>query len=94
MSAPITIKGRLRTAEEQGKNPCYRLRAQGELPGNLMNEAKATAIALDPKFLSVAWKDGKRFNLDIEGTVKLVTIKELQIDHVKRSPLHVDLMYA
>lgn len=49
-------------------------------------------IEIDPKFLSVAWKGDKKFTLHLEGKEIPVIIKELQINSVKRTPLHVDLM--
>jgi large subunit ribosomal protein L25 len=91
MSELITIKANART--EIGKNYCRQLRVQGKIPGNIMNKTQATMIELDPKFLSVAWKSGKKFNLDFNGDVRAVFIKELQINPVKRTALHVDLMY-
>ena len=92
MSELITIEGSLRTG--RGKGYARRLRAAGKIPANILNKQQATAIELDPKFLSVAWKSGKKFNLVLKGETKTVSIKELQIDVVKRSPLHVDLMYT
>lgn len=94
MSALITIKGRLRKDDEKGKNFCRRLRLKGEVPANLMDKTKSTPIAIEGKLLSAAWKGGKTFQLECEGTVRSVLIKELQIDPVKRDAVHVDLMYA
>ena len=94
MSALITIKGRLRKADELGKNVCRRLRLRGEVPANLLDKTKSTPVALEAKLLSLAWKNGKSFQLDLEGASKTVIIKELQIDAVKRTALHVDLMFA
>ena len=94
MTDLITIKGRLRKEGEQGKNVCRRLRTQGQIPANILHKAKSELIVLDTKLLSTAWKSGKTFNLEIDGAVKPVVIKELQIDPVKRHPLHVDLMYT
>ncbi len=93
MSALVTIKGRLRSQDEHGKNSCRRMRAQGEVPANLLENAKSTVIAVEGKLLSVAWKKGKTFQLEFNGTSKPVIIKELQIDPVKRNAIHVDLMY-
>lgn len=94
MSALVTIKGRLRKDDEKGKNFCRRLRLQGEVPANLMDNTKSTPIAIEGKLLSTAWKSGKTFQLDLDGSVKAVLIKELQIDPVKRDAVHVDLMFA
>ena len=88
----VKIEGRLRTAT--GKGVCRRLRAEGKVPGNILENAKATAIELDGKWLSKAWKSGKKFNLVLDGQEKTVRIQELQINPVKRSAVHVDLMYV
>ena len=94
MSALLTIKGRLRKDDEKGKNFCRRLRLQGEVPANLLDKTKSTTLAIEAKQLSNAWKNGKTFQLELDGNVKSVFIKELQIDPVKRGAIHVDLMYA
>ena len=44
--------------------------------------------------LPLAWKNGKTFQLDLNGGLRAVIIKELQIDATKRDAVHVDLMYA
>ncbi len=94
MSTQLTIKGRLRKDDEKGKNFCRRLRLQGDVPANLMDKTKSTPLILEAKQLPIAWKNGKTFQLELDGGVKSVVIKELQIDAVKRSAVHVDLMYA
>lgn len=94
MSALITIKGRLRKDDEKGKNFCRRLRLQGQVPANLLDKTKSVPLALEAKQLPLAWKNGKTFQLELDGALKSVLIKELQIDPVKRSAIHVDLMYA
>lgn len=94
MSTLVTIKGRVRRTEECGKNVCKRLRRAGELPGNLISKTESTAIALHPKFLSVAWQNGRKFTFECEGKSSQVFIKELQIDPIKRTPIHVDLIPA
>ena len=45
---------------------------------------------LDPKWLPVAWKAEKKFNLNLNGTVIPVMIKELQLSGVSHQALHVD----
>ena len=88
----VNIPGKLRL--EKGKGSCRKIRAKGELPGNIIDKVKSTPISLDPKWLSVAWKGGKTFNLELDGQSKHVKIQELQVDPVTRKPLHVDLMYV
>ena len=87
----ITIEGHLRT--ETGKGAARKIRKNGMVPGIILGKGgPSTAITLKPKFLHVAWKGGKKFNLDLDGEVKPVKIQELQINPAKRVPLHVDLM--
>lgn len=88
----VTIEGELR--QETGKGACRKLRAQGKVPANILGATKTTMISLNPKWLSKAWKSGKEFNLLLEGVTKRVRIHELQINAVKRSPVHVDLRYV
>ena len=92
MSNLVTIEGKTRT--EKGKGFCRKLRKSGMIPANIIEKGKATMIELNPKFLSVAWQADRTFILDLNGEQKKVTIKELQLHKLKRTPLHVDLMYA
>lgn len=88
----VTIAATRRT--EIGKGYGRRLRRTGKIAGVILEKGKTSMIEFDPKLLSKAWQGGKHFNLDFEGKVKKVFIKELQIDVVKRTPLHVDLVFA
>ncbi len=93
MSELVTIEGKLRS--ETGKNFCRRLRAQGKIPANILVGSKSQLIELEAKLLSKAWKGSDRkFNLSLDGVTKVVKIQELQINPVKRAPLHADLMYV
>ncbi|MFK7872299.1 MAG: hypothetical protein AB8C84_03880 [Oligoflexales bacterium] len=93
MSDLVKIEGRLR--ETHGKGPARRLRATGWIPGIIQSKSGNTCIELDPKWLSKAWQsESREFNLDLSGDVKKVRIHELQINAVKRSALHVDLMFV
>ncbi len=91
MDALITIEGTVRTGS--GKSYNRKLRRAGKIPANLMVKGQATALELDPKWLSRAYKTTKKFNLTFNGATKTVVIKELQVDAVKRTAVHVDLMY-
>ena len=92
MSDLITIEGNIRTST--GKSYCRKLRQKGLIPANILDKNNPTMIELNPKFLSVAWQSGKKFKLKLDGQEKVVSIKELQLESVRRVPLHVDLMYA
>jgi ribosomal protein L25 (general stress protein Ctc) len=91
MSEVVTISANKR--EGRGKGYCRKLRAKGLIPANLIIKTGSVSLELDPKWLSKAWKAGKQFNLEIDGQAKMVKIQELQLNAVKRQPLHVDLMY-
>lgn len=88
----IVIEAKLRS--EFGKGYARKLRAQGKIPGNIIHQAKSTPIELDSKLLSKAWQADKTFVLDLGTDQKRVRIQELQLNSVKRTALHVDLMYA
>lgn len=91
----VTIDGKVRTeAAQLGKGYCRKLRAQGKVPGNILDKAKSTPIELEAKLLSKAWQADKQFNLNLDGKVSAVRIQELQLNAVKRSAVHVDLMYV
>ena len=94
MSATELVTIAANRRQETGKGYARKLRARNLIPANLMEKSKATAIELDPKWLSKAWKSGKKFNLELDGTTKPVIIKELQVSAVRREVQHVDLMYA
>lgn len=88
----VTIEAAVR--EQTGKEYARKLRKAGKIPANLIEKGKSTSLELDPKWLGKAYKDGKQFNLVLNGETKLVKIQEVQLDAVKRMPLHVDLMFA
>ncbi len=88
----VTIEAVLRA--KTGKEYARKLRNHGKIPANLMEKGKSTCLELDPKWLGKAYKEGKQFNLVLDGATKLVKIHEICIDPIKRVALHVDLVYA
>lgn len=88
----VTIEAQLRS--EAGKSYCRKVRRRGWIPGNLLAQSRSTMIELDPKLLSRAWLGDKKFNMVLDGETKTVFIQELQIHPVKRTPVHVDLIYS
>jgi ribosomal protein L25 (general stress protein Ctc) len=88
----ITINGKIR--EKTGKTLAKHSRAAGNVPANLLEKGKATSIEIEGKLLGKAYKGGIGFNLAIGGQIKRVEIKEIQIDPLKRIPLHLDLVPA
>jgi large subunit ribosomal protein L25 len=88
----LTIEGQIRT--QTGKGYCRKLRAKGLVPANLLDGKNApSAVEIASKWLSKVWQNGKVFKLSLSGNLKTVAIKEIQIDAVKRTVVHVDLMY-
>ncbi len=91
MSDLITIEGSAR--EPAGKSQARKLRREGKIPAVILAKGGNTNIVIDPKWLHKAYKtEGRVFNLSLQGKVQKVKIQELQLDPVKRVPLHVDLM--
>ncbi len=80
--------------ETRGKSQSKKLRRSGRIPGVLLVKGESLALEFDPKWLHKAMKSDKQFNLTFKGETKKVRIHELQLDHVKRLPLHVDLVYV
>lgn len=74
-----------------GKSAVRKLRRAGKVPAVLNGKGKSTLLEFDPKLLSKAWKANRQFNMTFDGKTSLVSITELQLDPVKRLPLHVDL---
>jgi len=87
----VSIEAALRTGT--GKSYTRKLRKAGKIPAVLLEGGKSTILELDPKLLPKAWKSGDRkFNMVLGGKTVAVKIQELQIDPVRRSALHVDLV--
>ena len=79
--------------EEFGKNAARKIRALGLIPGIIIEKDASVPIKLNPKWLGRAFKNGRSFDLDFNGSTKTVHIQEVQIDKVKRTATHVDLVY-
>lgn len=89
----ITIEAALRTGT--GKSYTHKLRRAGKVPAVFLDKGKSTLLELDPKQLPKAWKSGgRKFNMVLDGKTTLVKIQELQVDPVRRTCVHVDLMNA
>lgn len=79
--------------EKTGKGYARKLRRSERLPGVILDRGKSIAIELNPKLLGKVWQSGKRFVLQLDGKEHKARVHEVQIDAVKRTPLHVDIMY-
>ncbi len=89
----ITIEATKRTLT--GKSAVRKMRKAGTIPGVILDKGKTTLIEFSPKLLIKGYKPSeKKFNLSLDGQVKKVEVKELQINALSREPLHVDFVYT
>ncbi len=79
--------------EGTGKGYARKLRQADKLPAVVLERGESTAIELDPKLLAKVWQSGRRFILQLDGATHNALLHEVQIDAVKRTPLHADIMY-
>ena len=77
-----------------GKSHARKIRKKGFVPAILLKKGTSRLLKIESKWVSKIWKSNKKFNLNIDGEIKLVIIHELQIDAAKRTLLHLDLMLA
>ncbi len=81
--------------EERGKNASRRLRAAGMIPVTVYGHGDAAVGAVAKREIGALLRRHGRsqvFNLTINGEATLVKIAELQLDPVKGSLIHADLM--
>lgn len=91
MSELVKVEGFARTLG--GKSGLSKLRREGRVPANFLSKDGNKLLSLDPKWLGRAFQaENKTFTLVMDGKESTVKIKELQLDTLKRIPLHVDLM--
>jgi ribosomal protein L25 (general stress protein Ctc) len=91
MSELITVDGKLRT--KAGKSNNKKIRSSGRIPGSLQEKNTSTMIELDPKWLGKIYSTpGRSFILNLDGKQSTVKITEVQVDKLKRTPIHVDLV--
>ena len=85
------IKIEAKVREKTGKNANHKVRKAGWLPANLNLKGSATAISLNPRGLDKAFANKRTFSLVLDGKETVVKVSEVQIDPLKRTPLHLDL---
>ena len=86
----VKVEGYNRT--ELGKSQVRKLRRNGRIPANWVSKEGNKLLSLDPKWLGRAYQsEGRKFTLVLEGIEHTVAIKELQLDTLRRKPLHVDI---
>lgn len=87
-----TIKGEKRTVA--GKHANERLRRDGQTPGVIYGHNETPeAIAVSSHDLELALGHMAHVvSLEIDGKKTTYLLKEVQYDHLQRTPLHIDLM--
>ncbi len=83
--------------EERGKNAARRLRLTGNVPATVYGLGKApTAISVNTKAMTSVLKEpsghNRVFNIKCDGVQEHAMAVDYQIDPVKHSLLHVDLL--
>ena len=83
--------------EERGKNAARRLRLTGNVPATVYGLGKdPEAISVNTKEMTTVLKDpaghNRVFNIKCDGAQQLAMAVDYQIDPVKHSLLHVDLL--
>jgi len=93
----IVLEARNRT--ETGKNACRRMRRSGMIPAVIYGEKREVrAISINPKHILQILKsesgENTLFHVEVEGekTRSAVMIKEYQLDPLRDTLLHVDLI--
>jgi ribosomal protein L25 (general stress protein Ctc) len=94
MSALITVEGNVRA--ESGKSYVRKLRKGGRIPA-ILKDKNATSnnkmVEINPKWLAKIYATPERtFLLDLGAEKTTVKITDVQIDKIKRIPIHVDLL--
>jgi large subunit ribosomal protein L25 len=89
----IVLKAQPRT--ERGKNAARRLRAAGMVPVTIFGHGEAAAGAVSKREIAALLRAHGRnqvFNLSLNGQASPVKIADLQLDPVRGTLLHADLM--
>jgi large subunit ribosomal protein L25 len=96
MSLDRNISLEAKPRDERGKNASRRQRAQGLIPVTVYGGGKDTASAsvVKREFAALLRGHGRNviFTLDVDGAATPVKIAEMQVDPVKGTLIHMDLM--
>jgi len=95
MAEAIAIKAAARTAGNKGA--ARALRREGRVPGVIYGDKKdPESVSLDGKELWQQVRTGQFlntiFNIDVEGNVQRVIPKDITLDVVRDTPVHVDFL--
>jgi large subunit ribosomal protein L25 len=87
-----TLQAERRAAN--GSRAAARLRRAGKIPGILYGHGEEPEnVAVSTRELAGAVKHGQHLvQLNLEGQLRPVLIKEVQFDHLASTPVHVDFM--
>jgi large subunit ribosomal protein L25 len=96
MSLDKSILLEAKSREERGKNATRRLRAQGLVPVTVYGGGKdaASTSIVKREFAALLRTHGRNkiITLDFDGTTTPVKIADLQVDPIKGTLIHADLM--
>ncbi len=96
MSLDTNIKLEAKRRDERGKNASRRLRAAGLVPTTVYGGGKesVSTTIVKHEFAALLRSNGRNviFTLNVDGDGTPVKIAEMQIDPVKGSLIHLDLM--
>lgn len=81
------IKAEYRTAS---KSLNRKLRTSGFVPGNLYSKGTSTPISVATSTLPKSHTRANVTHLDLQGSVKTVLMREVQVDPLTDNPLHFD----
>ena len=81
------------TRQATGKGVARKLRRADKIPAVIVSAGKESKpISLNPKLLSKVWGGDRQFTLSLDGKQLTAKLHEVQIDPVRRIPLHADIM--
>ena len=92
MTSQITIKAthRASTGEGTSKGRLQALRKSGSVPAVVYGKKGSVSVAIDAKSLPKGHTKAQLVHLDIEGAVKSVLMREVQVNPLSDLPVHID----
>ena len=82
------------TRQATGKGVARKLRRADKIPAVIVSPGKpSTSISLNPRLLGKVWGSSRRrFTLALDGKNLPAKLHAVQVDPVRRVPLHADIM--
>lgn len=89
------LKLNVRIREAKGRGSSRRLRKAGEIPAVVYGRSGTNPLAINQKDFSALWRslDGGASLIEIsddQGNTRLTTVKDMQMDPIKDTILHID----